>query len=160
MSSARKLLIIGGLGLALLGMSYGLWYAVFIEHQTLDAIGGSLTSAFVAGAKGNAGAAAQSIEDYGHAAYAYVRQVDAHSHWIGLAMLLLMLGIVFDRVAFSERTRFALAMALLIGSALFPTGVLLQTIMLGPIPQAIAIIGPALIILGLAGTAVGFARGH
>ena len=36
MSSARKVLLVGGLSLAALGMLYGLHYAVFVEHQTLD----------------------------------------------------------------------------------------------------------------------------
>lgn len=160
MSSSRKLLVVGGLGLAVLGMTYGLWYAVFIEHQTLDAVGGSLTNAFIAGAKGDAGSAARSINDYGTAAYAYVRQVDAHSHWIGLAMLLLMLGVVFDRVAFGDRARLWLAIMLVAGSALFPGGVLLQTVLLGPLPQVVAIVGSVLVIGGLGGIAVGFARAH
>lgn len=160
MSSARKLLISGGLGLALLGMAYGLWYAVFVEHQALDSIGGSLTTAFVQGAGGDHGAALRAIEAYGAAAYAYVRQVDAHSHWIGLAMLLLMLGVAFDRVAFSERAQMGLAAMLVVGSVAFPAGVLLQTVLLGPLPQVVAVIGSALIIVGLGGTAVGLARAH
>src|ERR1700723_4403705 len=42
-----RLLVIGGLLLAVWGMTYGLYYAVFVEHQTLDTIGGSLAGAFV-----------------------------------------------------------------------------------------------------------------
>ena len=38
--------------------------------------------------------------------YDYVRQVDLHSHWIGLAMLMIVLGVVFDEVAFGERARY------------------------------------------------------
>jgi hypothetical protein len=151
-------LVLGGFALALLGMAYGLVYAVFIEHQTLDTIGGSLAGGFVQGARGDLPAATGSIDDYGRAAYAYVRQVDAHSHWIGLAMLLMALGIAFDRVGFSERTRWYLALMLLLGSAAFPLGVLMQTWLPGPLPQAIAAAGSALVILGLGGTALGFAR--
>ncbi len=39
MSSSRRLLIVGGIALAVWGMGYGLWYAVFAEHQALDSIG-------------------------------------------------------------------------------------------------------------------------
>ncbi len=158
MSSGRKLLLSGGLVLALVGMAYGLWYAVFQEHQTLDAIGGSLTSAFVHGARGDRTSAMRAIDEYGASAYVYVRQVDAHSHWIGLAMLLLMVGVAFDRVAFSERVRLCLAAMLVLGSAAFPAGVLLQTVLLGPVPQVVAVIGSALVMVGLGGTAVGLAR--
>jgi hypothetical protein len=57
MSGARRLLIIGGIALALWGMGYGLWYAAFAEHQALNGIGSSLAAAFDASASRNAVAA-------------------------------------------------------------------------------------------------------
>jgi hypothetical protein len=57
--SARKVLLFGGIALAILGMTYGLWYAVFAEHQTLDGIGRSLASGFQA-------AAARTLDRLGH----------------------------------------------------------------------------------------------
>jgi hypothetical protein len=90
--------------------------------------------------------------------YVYVRQVDAHGHWIGLGLLLLILGIGFDRVVFGERARTALAAALLAGAILFPLGVLLEVWNREVGPQAIAVVGSALVIVGLCGTALGFAR--
>ncbi len=51
MSSAQKILIFGGLILATFGMLYGLHYALFVEHQTLDQMGSSLDQAFVAAAQ-------------------------------------------------------------------------------------------------------------
>jgi hypothetical protein len=41
MSASRKLLIISGVVLAIWGMSFGLYYALFVEHQALDEIGAS-----------------------------------------------------------------------------------------------------------------------
>jgi hypothetical protein len=52
-----------------------------------------------------------------------------------------------------------LAAALLAGSVTFPLGVLLETWNRGTGPQAVAVIGSALVIFGLSGTALGFARG-
>ena len=46
MNPARRILLVGGIALAILGMCHGIWYAVFAEHQALDRIGGSLASAF------------------------------------------------------------------------------------------------------------------
>ncbi len=46
MSGARRLLLAGGIALAVWGMGYGLWYAVFAEHQALEEIGASLSTAF------------------------------------------------------------------------------------------------------------------
>ncbi len=153
-----KLLVVGGLALALLGITYGLVYAVFVEHQTLDRLGGSLTTAFVKGAQHDLPAAQSSLDLYAHNAYVYVRQVDAHSHWIGLAMVLFVLGTVFDRVGLSERWRFALAFALLSGAVVFPLGVLLQTWMAGAVPRVIAAIGAAGVAVGMAGAAWGFSQ--
>ncbi len=159
MSASRKLLVIGGLALALWGMAYGLYYAVFVEHQTLDSIGGALATGFARAAERRIPEAQAALDAYAQAQFAYVRQVDVHSHWIGLALILFVLGIAFDRVAFSERQRFAWAMALLIGSVIFPLGVLLETVDRGPGPKAVAILGSALIIVSLAAIAWGFARG-
>jgi hypothetical protein len=159
MSASRKLLVIGGLALALWGMAYGLYYAVFVEHQTLDSIGGALATGFARAAERRMPEAQAALDAYAQAQFAYVRQVDVHSHWIGLALILFVLGIAFDRVAFSERQRFAWAMALLIGSVIFPLGVLLETVDRGPGPKAVAILGSALIIVSLAAIAWGFARG-
>jgi hypothetical protein len=53
MNTARKILIFGGLTLAVFGMLYGLYYALFVEHQTLDRMGSSLAAAVVHAAEGN-----------------------------------------------------------------------------------------------------------
>ena len=158
MSRDRKILIFGGIALALLGMTYGLYYAVFVEHQTLDQIGGSLAGAFVSAAEQNWPQAESSIAGYAEAKYRYVRQVDVHSHWGGLAMLMIVLGVVFDELKFGERTRVLLAWSMLIGSIIFPLGVMLQTLNLQVFGSALAIAGSGLVILALGVTAAGFAR--
>ncbi len=160
MSRSRKILIIGGLALAIWGMGYGLYYAVFVEHQTLDGLGSALATGFVRAAERQMPESQASLDESTQRSFVYVRQVDAHGHWIGLAILLLILGIGFDRIAFEERTRSLLAVALLAGAVLFPLGVLLETWDRGPGPQALAVGGSALMILSLAGVAWGFSRGR
>jgi len=157
-SRERKILIFGGIVLALLGMSYGLYYAAFVEHQMLDQMGGSLAGAFVSAAEQNGPQSQDSLVNYGRVKYRYVRQVDVHSHWIGLAMLMIVLGVVFGELRFAERTRVLLAWSLLIGSAIFPLGVMLQTVNLQIIGSGLAIAGSGLVILALGATAAGFAR--
>jgi hypothetical protein len=156
--SARQILLFGGIALAILGMSYGLWYAVFAEHQALDGIGNSLASGFQAAAERNSAAAENSLLSYRQAKYAYDRQVDVHGHWIGLAMLLIVLAVGFDHVCFSEKSKLLLAWALFLGSALFPLGVLMQTWSHGAMPRAIAILGSALVTAALAGVVLGLIR--
>ena len=158
MSRSRKLLILGGTVLAVLGMLYGLHYAVFVEHQTLDRMGGSLAGAFAHAAERRGNDSQHALTAYRETKYDYVRQVDLHSHWIGLAMLLIVLGVVFDEVAFAERARFAIALALLAGSIVFPLGVILQTVHMAPLGSVLAIAGSALVIAALGATAVGFMR--
>jgi hypothetical protein len=158
MNRPRKLLILSGLLLAVWGMGWGLIYAVFVEHQTLDALGGQLTTGFVRAAQRKLPEAHSAIRAYAHSEFNYVRQVDVHSHWIGLAMILILLGIVFDRVGFGERARLRLALAMAAGSAVFPLGVILQTVVPGPLPSALAVVGAALVIAGMSGAAWGFAR--
>jgi hypothetical protein len=149
MSGSRRLLILGGIALALWGMGYGLWYAISAEHQALNGIGGALATAFDASAGRNPGDVERAFGNYKEAKYIYDRQVDVHGHWIGLAMLLIVVGIAFDRVRFTERQKLVLACALLAGAAIFPFGVLLQTFDHGAIPRGIAILGSVLVIAAL-----------
>jgi hypothetical protein len=139
-------------------MLYGLHYAVFAEHQTLDRMSGSLAGAFAHAAERGGDDSQDALTAYRETKYDYVRQVDLHSHWIGLAMLLIVLGVVFDEVAFAERVRFAVALAMLAGSIVFPLGVILQTVHMAPLGSVLAIAGSALVIAALGATAVGFMR--
>jgi hypothetical protein len=157
MSSSRRVLLLGGLVLAVLGMLYGLHYAVFVEHQTLDRMGGSLAHAFVSAAQRDMASAHGSVDAYAATKYDYVRQVDVHSHWIGLAMLLIVLGIAFDGIALTERLRTGLAWTLVGGSFAFPLGVILQTVSHGgAYASALAIFGSAAVTVALAAVAWGF----
>lgn len=159
MTGSSRLLIFGGLALAAFGMLYGLHYAVFVEHQTLDQLGGSLAQAFQHAAERRPDLSQTALEAYGETKYDYVRQVDGHSHWIGLAMLMIVLGVLFERVNFGEAIRQAIALALLVGSAVFPLAVILQTYHHDAIGlKALAAVSSGLVIAALAATACGFAR--
>lgn len=158
MSGPRRFLLLAGIALTAWGMTYGLWYAVFAEHQALGGIGSSLAAGFSAAAQRDLALADASLQQYKEAKYIYDRQVDVHSHWIGLAMLLIVVGIGFDRVNASKRLKSLLALGLVLGAVIFPLGVLLQTASHGPFPRAVAILGSVLVITSLAGIALGFSR--
>jgi hypothetical protein len=159
MSGSRKLLIVGGLLLVIWGMTYGLYYALFDEHQTLERIAVSLGDGFSAAAQNQMSEAHAALNVYEESKFEYVREVDVHSHWSGLALLLILFGVVFDQVAFRERTRFYLAAILMAGSFGFPLGVIMQTVNQDVFPQALAVVASGLLIIGLAAVAVGFYRG-
>jgi hypothetical protein len=73
-------------------------------------------------------------------------------------MLMIVLGVVFDEVAFGERARFAIALAMLLGSIVFPLGVILQTARMAGLGSVLAIAGSAIVIGALGATAVGFMK--
>ncbi len=159
MSFARKILLVGGLSLAGFGMLYGLQYAVFVEHQTLDRMGASLAQAFASASQRDTVAAHVAVDAYASTKYNYVRQVDVHSHWIGLGMLLTVLGAAFDGVALSSRLKTWLAATLVTGSFVFPTGVILQTVSHGAVyASSLAIFGSVIVTVALIAVAWGFAR--
>jgi hypothetical protein len=159
MSRARRLLLYGGISLAAFGMLYGLHYAIFVEHQTLDHMGGSLATAFVQAAQGNVLEVDRAVDAYASIKYDYVRQVDVHSHWIGLAMLMIVLGAILDSSALDERLQTWLAVGLLAGSFIFPLGVILQTVSHGAVlASGLAILGSVLVTISLAVLAWGFIR--
>lgn len=159
MSTPRTILIVGGITLAVLGMLYGLHYAVFVEHQTLDRMGGSLAQAFVHAAERDTRDAHDAVDVYVSTKYDYVRQVDIHSHWIGLGMVLIVLGVALEQAGFSERSRIRIAVALLAGSFLFPLGVILQTVKHGAVfASALAIFGSATVTIALTAVVWGFGR--
>src|SRR5262249_19434766 len=148
----------GGIALALWGMAYGLWYAVFAEHQALDGIGASLSGAFASAAERQPERAQAALGQYRETKHAYDRQGDVHSHWIGMAMILIVLGIGLNRVVFPDRIKLALSLSAFLGAVIFPLGVLLQTVSHGVFPLAIAVIGSALLLIALVGFSIGFAR--
>jgi uncharacterized membrane protein len=157
-SGSRKILIISGMLLAIWGTGFGLYYALFVEHQALDKLGGSLAASFTDGSKSDLIAARASLQTYSETQFDYVRSVDVHSHWIGLAMLLIVFGVAFDRLGFKERRRLFLAWLLVVGAVTFPLGVILQTLDRGIVPRAVAALGAGLVIIALAAIALGFAR--
>jgi hypothetical protein len=158
-SAARKLLILGGVSLATFGMLYGLHYALLVEHQTLARMGGQLSAAFVSAAQGQSTDAHAAVQGYASTKYDYVRQVDVHSHWIGLAMIMIVLGVVFDRTGLSDRMSLMIAAAMMAGSIVFPLGVLLQSAYHGAeFASVLAIAGSVLVIASLGVAAVGFIR--
>jgi len=86
------------------GHGYGLWYAFFAEHQALEQIGDHWRLVW-RGAERELGALRRAFQQYRQAKYVYDRQVDVHGHWIGLAVVLIVLGIGLDRLAFSEESK-------------------------------------------------------
>ncbi|MBZ5528370.1 MAG: hypothetical protein LAN71_10775 [Acidobacteriia bacterium] len=155
---ARKILVVGGLALLIWGMGYGFWYAVFAEHQALEGMGVSLATGFAAAAQRDAAGMRAAMERYKETKYVYDRQVDIHGHWIGLAMVLMILGMAMERVGYSERVKTILAAGMLAGAVVFPLGVYLQTVDHGAGPRVVAGVAAGLVIAAMGGMAAGMLK--
>lgn len=158
MTGSQKILLSAGLALVILGMAYGFWYALVDEHPTLERMGGSLASAFAQVATGEMGQARESLQAYGETRFEYLRDVHTHSHLAALSTLLLVLGLFFNQLAFSERVRLYLASILVVGTVALPLGSFLEMFFSGPVPALLASLGALCVIAGLAATAAGLLR--
>jgi hypothetical protein len=158
MTGSQKILLSGGLTLAILGMAYGFWYAVVDEHPTLERMGVSLAGAFAEVAKGEMDQARESLKVYGETRFEYIREVHIHGHLVALSTLLLILGVLFRQLAFSERIRLYLASLLVFGTAALPLGSVLDILLTGPLPKTVAVLGTLALIGGLGAVAAGLRR--
>ena len=158
MNQSRVTLILTGIALIALTMFYGVYYAIFDEHQTLVAMGTFMAEGFVNAALGDLPAAFESFDAYAAVGQEYRNEVHAHGHWGMLALILIVLGLVFDRVAFSEPVRNLLAGTLALSAAIFPLGVLLQNTPAVLPGEVLAVAGSIGMVVGLLAAAWGLLR--
>ncbi len=164
--SARRLLVLGGIGLILLGMLVGNIFAVFVLHQNAAKVGESLSAAAHAAIAGDQNAVVASFQSVGSFLENRGTKVDTHVHMIAFGYLALMLAILQPWVALREGTRKKLAWMFLFGAWLLPVGVfLIHSVGLAYSPLAaigwasiFADFGGALVILATLACLVGIAR--
>jgi hypothetical protein len=123
--SARRLLVLGGIGLILVGMLFGDIFAVFVLHQNAARVGTSLAAAAHAALAGDGAVVRASFQDVGAFLENRGTKVDTHVHMIDFGYLALMLAILQPWIAFSEATKRRLAWIFLAGAGLLPVGVFL-----------------------------------
>jgi hypothetical protein len=123
--SARRLLVLGGIGLILVGMLFGDILAVFVLHQNAAHVGASLAAAAHAALAGNHAAVLTSFQNVGSFLENRGTKVDTHVHMIDFGYLALLLAILQPWIAFEERAKQGFAWLFLAGAALLPVGVFL-----------------------------------
>jgi hypothetical protein len=126
MNSPQRVLVLTGLFLIAFTMAFGVWYAIFDEHQTLVGMGVHMATGFAEMAAGNPEASTTALENYADLSREYGREVHAHGHWGMLSLVLIIIGLAFNRLSLGERQGLLLAWLLALSAALFPLGVLLQ----------------------------------
>ncbi len=123
--SARRLLVLGGIGLILVGMLFGDIFAVFVLHQNAAHVGASLAAAAHAALAGNHAAVLASFQDVGAFLENRGTKVDTHVHMIDFGYLALLLAILQPWIAFEEKTKRGFAWLFLAGGMLLPVAVFL-----------------------------------
>jgi hypothetical protein len=123
--SSRRLLVLGGIGLILVGMIFGDIFAVFILHQNASRVGTSLAAAAHAALAGNSPAVLVYFQNVGGLLENRGTKVDTHVHMIAFGYLALMLAILQPWVAFAGRAKKVIAWIFLVGAGLLPVGVFL-----------------------------------
>src|SRR5258708_2698516 len=123
--SARRLLVLGGIGLILIGMLFGDIFAVFVLHQNASHVGASLAAAAHAALAGDHSAVLGSFQDVGSFLENRGTKVDTHVHMIDFGYLALMLALLQPWVRLTEKTKRRLAWVFLFGGGLLPICVFL-----------------------------------
>jgi hypothetical protein len=123
--SARRLLLLGGIGLILIGMIFGDIFAVFVLHQNAARVGASLSNAAHAALSGDAAAVLKNFQDVGSFLENRGTKVDTHVHMIAFGYLALTLALLAPWTAFSANTKKRLAWLFLSGAGLLPVCVFL-----------------------------------
>src|SRR3981189_3160219 len=122
---ARRLLILGGIGLILTGMFFGDIFAVYTLHQNAAQVGANLAAAANAALSGNRQAVLANFRNVGMFLENRGTKVDTHVHMIDFGYLALLLAILQPWVRFAESRKKQIAWVFLVGAWLLPVGVYL-----------------------------------
>ena len=123
--SARRLLLLGGIGLILGGMVFGDIFAVFILHQNAAHVGAGLSAAAHAALASDSSSIPPIFQNVGGFLENRGTKVDTHVHMIDFGYLALMLALLQPWVRLTEKTRRRWAWVFLLGGGLLPVCVFL-----------------------------------
>ena len=122
---ARRLFLLGGIGLILAGMIFGDIFAIFILHQNASRVGANLAGAAHSALVGDASAARAYFQNIGAFLENRGTKVDTHVHMIDFGYLALLLAVLEPWIAFSPAAKRRIAWIFLGGAWLLPIGVFL-----------------------------------
>jgi hypothetical protein len=120
---ARRLLLLGGIGLILTGMFFGDIFAVFTLHQNAARVGANLAAAVEAARAGNRDGVFANFQNVGAFLENRGTKVDTHVHMIDFGYLALLLAILQPWVSLEEKSKKRLAWIFLAGAWVLPIAV-------------------------------------
>jgi hypothetical protein len=122
---ARRLLLLGGIGLILTGMFFGDIFAVYTLHQNAAQVGVNLAAAANAALSGDRQAVFANFRNVSMFLESRGTKVDTHVHMIDFGYLALLLAMLQPWVGFAESSKRRIAWVFLAGAWLLPVGVYL-----------------------------------
>jgi len=123
--SARRLFLLGGIALILVGMVFGDIFAVYTLHQNAAQVGANLAAAAQGALSGNRQVVLANFQNVGAFLENRGTKVDTHVHMIDFGYLALLLAILQPWVAFTENSKKRIAWIFLVGAWLLPIAVYL-----------------------------------
>lgn len=123
--SSRRLLVLAGIAMILIGMIFGDIFAVFVLHQNAARAGDALSAMAHAALSSDANSVPAYSAQLGSLLENRGTKVDAHVHLIDFGYLALLMAILQPRISFQERTKLWIAWIFVVGAGVLPTGVFL-----------------------------------
>ena len=157
MSGWQRTLTVAALLLVAAGILVGFGHAVAVRHNTLPVL--QYRAHWAAAALASQNGPIEAIQAAEHKSYTYTRVVDAHTHIIKLATVLLLVALVYPLIGLPEKRKRTLAIVLLTGICVFPLGVLAEIYMRGRSAEVVAAVGALFVILAFACMVWGLLRG-
>ena len=121
--SPARILIFGGILIAIVGMLFGEYFAIFHLHQSGMTIEAEMLNSVKAVAAGDSEPIGGSMERIGKMLENMGTKKDTHAHWIQLAYLCLILGLVQPYIAIGPTWKRRWAIVLVASSFILPIGV-------------------------------------
>jgi|SRR5713101_1030036 hypothetical protein len=157
MSGSQRTLTVAALLLVAAGIVFGFAHAAAVRYNTLPVL--QYREHWTAAALASQNGRRDAIQAAEHKGYTYTRVVDAHTHIIKLATVLLLVALVYPLISLPEKRKRTLAIVLITGVCVFPLGVLAEIYVQGRSAQVVAAVGALLVILAFAGMVWGLLRG-
>ncbi len=157
MSGWQRTLTAVALLLVVAGIVVGFAHAAAVRYNTLPVL--QYQAHWTAAALASQNGPRDAIQAAKQKSYAYTRIVDAHTHIIKLATVLLLVAIVYPLICLPEKGKRILTMVFLAGVCMFPLGVWAEIYVRGRLAQAVAGAGALLIVGAFAGMVWGLLRG-
>ena len=122
---SRRLLVLAGIAMILVGMIFGDIFAIFVLHQNAARTADALSAMAHAALSGNPSSVLAYSAQLGSLLENRGTKVDAHVHLIDFGYLALLIAILQPWIAFQERTKRRIAWMFVVGACVLPTGVFL-----------------------------------